>query len=575
MDEIMVSDAAQAYVELFNKLGVDYVFGSPGSEFIPIWEYLLKYNSEGKKPFYVNVRHEGTALSMAKGYYMASNKAQILLTHVLTGLLHGAMELKAAYTDNIPLMLIVGQNKTHNNEIYGGTPGPHYLSFTEVGGQQRLVQPYVKWTETPETNRNILNIIQRGFQIASSDIKGPVLLCISRELLFEKQNKMKKPQSINIPSPITSDPSQLLKLSKMLLRAKNPIVYTRYYGRNRKAVVKLVEFAELLSIPIFETPGYMNFPTNHSLHMGTNIQQYLKEADLVLILDSSSWPPWYPPNSIKKYSNAKIVFLDLDPIQRKYPVYNYPADMLLKADSSIAIPQLIKLIKESKFDKLKTKKRFDRWTVKHRQIRAELKLNALKVKNEIPIDPKWLCYCINEIIDEETIIVHETITHGSPIHQYIEKNRIVPGTRYESTGPIAHSGLGQGLGVALGVKLAEPKKTVITLEGDGSFNYNPVTACFGASQEYNIPFMTIIFNNGCYAAMKSHPRYYPEGNSVKQDYYYGVSCSPVPEYTKLAEAFDGYAEKIEDPSNLKAALEKAFNHVRSGTLTLLDVRLNQ
>jgi acetolactate synthase-1/2/3 large subunit len=186
-----------------------------------------------------------------------------------------------------------------------------------------------------------------------------------------------------------------------------------------------------------------------------------------------------------------------------------------------------------------------------------------------------LCYCINEIIDEETIIVHETITHGSSIHQYIEKNRIVPGTRYESTGPIAHSGLGQGLGVALGVKLAEPKKTVITLEGDGSFNYNPVTACFGASQEYHIPFMTIIFNNGCYAAMKSHPRYFPEGNSVKQDYYYGVSCSPVPEYTKLAEAFDGYAEKVEDPSNLKAALERAFNKVRSGTLTLIDVRLNQ
>ncbi|MCK4438710.1 hypothetical protein KAV47_06520, partial [Candidatus Bathyarchaeota archaeon] len=181
MAEIKVEDAAHGYVEMLHRLGVDYVFSSPGSEFIPLWEHLARYNSEGKKPFYLNIRHESAALSMAKGYYMASGRAQVLLTHVLAGLLHGAMELKAAYTDQIPLLLIVGQNRTHDGEVYGGTPGPHYLSFTEVGGQQRAVQPYVKWGDSPETNANILATIQRAYQIASSDVKGPVLLSVSRE----------------------------------------------------------------------------------------------------------------------------------------------------------------------------------------------------------------------------------------------------------------------------------------------------------------------------------------------------------------------------------------------------------
>ena len=123
------------------------------------------------------------------------------------------------------------------------------------------------------------------------------------------------------------------------------------------------------------------------------------------------------------------------------------------------------------------------WTAEHKRIRAELEKKALAVKDETPIDPKWLCYCIDQVIDENTVIVNETITHGGMIHQYIESNRVAPGTRYESTGPVAHTGLGQGMGIALGVKLADPDKTVIALEGDGTFNYNPVLACLGAAQE--------------------------------------------------------------------------------------------
>jgi len=109
MEEIEVEGAAEAYVELFNRYGVDYVISSPGTEFVPLWEYLAKYSSQGKKPSYINARHEGTALTMAKGYAMATGRPQVVLTHVIAGLLHGAMELRAIYIDNLPALLIVGQ----------------------------------------------------------------------------------------------------------------------------------------------------------------------------------------------------------------------------------------------------------------------------------------------------------------------------------------------------------------------------------------------------------------------------------------------------------------------------------
>jgi acetolactate synthase-1/2/3 large subunit len=336
-----------------------------------------------------------------------------------------------------------------------------------------------------------------------------------------------------------------------------------------------VKLSEKLGIPVFEHPGYMNFPTNNSLHMGTSFAPYQGDVDLILIIDSSSWPPWYPPNSIRDKTKAKIVFMDPDPIQHKYPVYSYPAEMRIRADSGIAVKQLNELLSTERLDEDMIKERKDRWAKEHARIREKQRKRALSVKDSDPIDPVWLCYCIDEVIDRETAIVNETITHGRLIHSYIESNRVEPGTRFEATGPVAHTGLGQGMGVALGVKLAKPEKTVIALEGDGTFNYNPVLAAFGAAQEYQLPFLTIIYNNSCYAAMKGHARYYPDGHSVTQNEYYGVGCGPTPHYAKLVEAFDGYSETVEAPSDVKRALLRALKATREGHVSLLDVRLSR
>jgi acetolactate synthase-1/2/3 large subunit len=571
MEEIRVEGAAEGYVEVLHRYGVDYVFSSPGTEFVPIWEYLAKYNEAGKKPLYMNTRHEGLSVSLAKGYYMVSGRPQILMAHVLTGMLHGAMELKAAYTDQIPLMLLVGEARTHDNEVYGGTPGPHYLSFTEVGGQQRLVQPYMKWVDTPESNDNVLSTMVRGLDIASSGIMGPVMLTLSRELLFEKREKMRMPYLNPKPSPVQADPEALRKLAEMLALAKNPLIYTRYLGRNRGAVTSLVELAELVGAPVFETPGYTNFPTDNSLHMGPSMSSYLADADLILVIDANGWPPWYPPNSITEKSKAKIVFMDLDPLQVKYPVYGYPSDLLISADSSLALPALVAEVKRVRGHSKDLEDRLSRWMAEHERLRAEWREAALSTKDQFPISPRWLSHCIDEVVDENMILVHETISHSTMIFEHIERHRVVPGSQVEATGPVAHTGLGQGLGVALGAKLAAPEKTVIALEGDGSFNYNPVHACLGLAQEYAIPIITVIYDNQGYAAMKHHPRYYPKGHAISSGRIYGVYAKPKPDYAKLSESFGGYGEEVTDPSEVKPALLRALKQTKKGRHALLDV----
>jgi acetolactate synthase-1/2/3 large subunit len=418
---------------------------------------------------------------------------------------------------------------------------------------------------------NILDIMARAFDVTSSGIPGPVVLGLARELVFEKVTKMRMPERKPKPSRIQADPKAIRKLAELLAEAESPLVYTRYLGRNYNAVSSLVELADLFSLPVFETPGYMNFPTNHPMHMGYNIAPYSEESDLILVIDASSWPPWYPPTSIRETSRAKIVFMDQDPLQGRYPSYTYPADMLIAADSSLALPALIEELRENMAVSPEKKPgRCDEWEAEHNRLREAWEREAIAAKDDVPIDPRWLCYVINKILDKDTRTVHETITHGGLVSRHIEANRVSPGNHFQAMGPVVHSGLGQGLGVSLGVKLSDPGKTVVALEGDGSFNYNPVHACFGLSQEYEIPFLTVLFDNKSYAAMKQHSMYYPEGYSVKEGRYYGVDI-PKLDYVKLTEAFGGYGEIVEDPGEVESAFLRALEQERNGRLALLDI----
>ena len=82
----------------------------------------------------------------------------------------------------------------------------------------------------------------------------------------------------------------------------------------------------------------------------------------------------------------------------------------------------------------------------------------------------------------------EVTTHRGAIGRHVAWDR--PQSYYKTNG-----GLGQGLGLALGVKLAKPDQPVVALMGDGGFLYNPVTQCFGVAGEANLPFLTVLFNN--------------------------------------------------------------------------------
>ncbi len=171
---------------------------------------------------------------------------------------------------------------------------------------------------------------------------------------------------------------------------------------------------------------------------------------------------------------------------------------------------------------------------------------------------------LRDVLPKESCVVDETIVHQTEIREHLMWDD--PLTFFR-----APSGLGQGLGYALGVKLALPERTVALTIGDGSFMYNPVVPSLALADEKALPLLILVFNNSQYAVMKHfHKRFYPDGAAVSDDDYYGVNIQG-PNYEQAAALVGGFCRRVSDPAELPEAIEAAYASVKSGKLAILNL----
>lgn len=566
----MVVCGADILLELSQRYGIEYIFGSPGSEWVPVWESLARRYGQGEKtPKYINCRHEILAVSMAMGYTKATGHISAVLLHASVGPLNSAMAIRAAYRDRVPMVICSADTSCGGEDVDTKGWGWHWLNLlSDVGGPSALLRPYVKWSNAVTSREALMDSVSRGYQIAQTAPQGPVFLAISKELLLKSTPEVRTAGAAFAAALSEPSPSDIKQVANLLVESGQPIIITEYAGKRPENVGKLTELAELLSIPVFEciNPTFTNFPKNHALHMGYDASEALQEADTVLVVGGTT--PWYPPPSFPQ-NGARVVFLDEEPLKEYLPYWGYQADLLLTADIGQGLSALVNAIRNHvlKPESLgsRYRRKFQRWRNKHEQIARQWKAEAIAGEKNKPISPKWFLYMVNKVLPSNSIIVEETITHMPLVLRYLT----------ETNGYFRTSGgLGIGLGMAVGAKLAYHNRPIILLVGDGSFNYNPVLAGLGVCQEYHLPVLVIVLNNGGYMTMKrGYQNHYPKGWAVSNHAYLGVNISPAPAYTKVAEALDAYGERLEDPDNIESALNRALQQIALGRAGLLDVVL--
>ncbi|MFC1901972.1 thiamine pyrophosphate-dependent enzyme [Chloroflexota bacterium] len=564
----IVLNGGDILLDVLKSYGVECIFCSPGTEWVSVWESLARRYSQGDETLkYFNCRHEALAVALALGYTDATGRLSAVLLHGVVGPLNGALPIRAAYRTQAPMIIFTGDSSGFGEDEDDRGEGCRYIGgLSDKGGNAIPVSTYVKWSNSVTSKETLLNTIYRACGIAQAPPQGPVFISIPFETLLKSQPQVRIPPAspaAGLPEP---RPDDLEKVADYLLESKRPIVLTEYAGNEPEAIASLVELAELLSIPVFEggIPRVANFPKEHPLYGGCEVTEALLEADAVFIVGATL--PWQPCSAFPK-DGTKVILVDEDPFKQQLPYWGYRPDLSVTADVSQWLAALVVKIRErlngSKQPAARYRERFQRWQTKHKQMMESWKAEAQAGRKNKPISPEWFLSTISKLLPEDSIILEESTSHRSLIHRYLSR----PGAYFN-----VRNGLGIGLGVAAGTKLAYPDKPVIFLVGDGAFNYNPVLAGLGFCQEYHLPILTIVMNNGIYAAMKTPYRdHFPGGWSIRSNKYLSVDIAPRPDYVKIAEAFDAYGERVETPGDIKPALNRALKQIAMGRAALIDL----
>ncbi len=554
-------DGGEAVLVAFRRLGMDYILSSPGSEWGPVWEALARQKlSNQPGPRFVETWHENLAVNMASGYTLMTGRPQAVLLHAGVGLLHGAMGILSAFQGEVPMVVMSGESVS-----LGEDPDlpiePQWYGGLSVGGPERLVEPMVKFARAVASPFTLHESIVRAGELAARSPRGPVYLSVPLEHMLHRWTPPADARQVAPAPKQQPHADELAKIAGLLRQARKPVIVAEASGRDPAAFMALVALAERGAIPVIGgiNSWFANFPTDHPLWLGIGEYGALAEADLVLLVGGRA--PWYPPH--RRPTAGTIVAIHDNPIKAHMVYQNLHADHYLEGDIATSL-NLLTAAMPTAADAA----RRQRWQRAHESYLATRGAEQDEARAQAGIDPVALAAALGEALPPDAIVVDETITAHPIVRRHLNFTR--PQSYFRVFG-----GLGQGLGTALGVKLAAPRRPVVLVTGDGGFLYNPIVQALGAAKAHGLPILAVVFNNRRYEAMRQgHVHHYPAGVSVGADLFYGVHIAG-PDFAQFAKPFGAYGRTVERHGELAAALTEAQAAVADGKTAILNVAITR
>ena len=306
----------------------------------------------------------------------------------------------------------------------------------------------------------------------------------------------------------------------------------------------------------------MNLPASHAFNTGHAGTELLGNADLIIVTECEV--PWYPRYFTPR-EGARVVHLGVDPLWTRYPIRSFPAELAIVGSSRSALALLDEALQARRTDRAAAERRRKKVAEFKAAKAAELAAHNERARREKPIRYSYLGRCVHEALPKDGIVITELGVGAD--HFQLE----APGSLL---GVSIGGGLGFGLGASLGAKLAAPQRMVVSTIGDGSYMFGNPTPFHLVSRAARLPTLTIVCNNGRWQAVESATRVvYPDGAAAHAEEMPLVELQPSPEFTKVAEASDAWARRVDDPAELPRAIGAAMEAVAGGRQALLDVRM--
>lgn len=570
-----LESTAHYFLEGLNDIGIDYVFSNFGTDHVSLIEEMARWKQQGlPAPKTILCPHENVAMHMAAGYAAMTGRGQAVMVHVDAGTANSAMGMHNMFRSRLPVMLIAGKAPyTLRGELAGSRD--NYVHFVQDPYDiASLVRPYVKWEYSLPSGVVAKEALRRGHSVMQSDPPGPVYMTLPRETLAQTwpQEAIRAFGEDRYGAVAAGgiDPVQAEAIARELLQAEQPIAVTSYLGRKAEAVQALEALAQRCGIRVYEfMPTCMSVSRDAPCFGGFDPKPGLDGADMGLLLDVDV--PWLPKFTTENAA-TRWTHIDIDPIKRDFPMWGFATHTRIQADCARALQQILEAAERlaTPAQRERAAHRVAGWEQANAARKAAAARAAADRGSVGAIAPMYLCATLGAAIGQDDVVINEAIRNSPAVLGQIHRTR--PLTLLGCSG----GGLGYSGGMALGVKLARPQARVVQVVGDGGFHFSTPTSVYAVAQDYRLPILTVVLDNGGWQAVKEAVlRVYPDGSAAAVNEFQARLAGEQRRFEQVAQAFGAYGEQVSDPDLLPEAIARCLAAVDAGQAAVLNVKVGQ
>jgi len=494
---------ADILMETLIEEGVTTVFGIPGGAISPVYDLF-----QGSDMTHYLMRHEQAAAHAADGYYRTCGKIAVVVATSGPGALNLTTGLATAHKDRSALLAITGQ--TPLSKL--GTD-----SFQEVR-TTAVFRPIVKSTAVMTTPVLVKYMVKKMIKISMSIPPGPVHLDFPRDVQTGTTSWLPSFDWDSLTSAVSMCAEDIQSAARILVQSSLPVVLIGGGVVRSGMCHHVFDLCHLLNCPVVCTlMGKSGFPEQDPLFcgmVGSNGSKYandvVQQADFVLALgtrltDRTVWTTAFAPRAdIVCINGEERIGSSLDNVY------------MLKGDLREVVPFLLKVLKNCSPVE-------NRWK------------EIVSPPTEVEVDgsllhPVAVLKALRALFPPDSIFVADTGQHQLFAANYLPVSRF--GTFITSGGMGC---MGFGFPASLGVKIARPDRSVVSIVGDGSF----LMVCqeLATAVKNDLPVTVCIFNNGYLGMIRQSQL--SCFNRISQ-----VDLSPLPDFVQLAESFGAVGMRI-------------------------------
>lgn len=488
-------NVADKIVKILEEEGIENIFGIPGEQIMPVYKALSE-----SKINHILTRHEQAAAHAADGYYRASGKIGVCIATASPGALNFTMAVATAFKDNIPLLILTGDNELK----YRGTD--YFQSTPQVDIFENITQA----SYSPLNGTEAMYVLRAAIYELKTIPKGPIHINLSKDVLLQEDF-----EDFELCYLCEDDLSNISKAQELINHAKNPLFILGAGAISQKENIEMI--ARMYQIPVtttFHAKGIISEDDDINLGLvgirSTPRAKYaVKHSDCIIALGikaSERTLPEIPRNLIHVNINKKVLI-------GEYPIHGKVEDFLL----------------EINFKKVD-------WLGEILEIENEIEIKGV----DVDFKPQAAIKRILSKFDDN-VIVSDAGSHTTWTTLF--KKSLKPGQLLFSG---AMAPMGYGIPAAIGAAIATGEKIVV-INGDGDFQMNLQE--LATIRENNLDIIIFILNNSEYGII----RQWEESMYDMKPYQVKLN-NPI--FTKLASSYGIDAIKVDNLTDLEFILEK-------------------